>query len=444
MNQLSQALRIDPGQVIAFTGAGGKTSALFACARELAPALVTSSTHLGVWQAELADRHFIWETGAPMPDFEPAIGAGVSLVTGSADAQTGRLRGLNEQQLESLRQVAGYHDLPLLIEADGSRMKPLKAPGPGEPVIPPFVDGVVVVAGLSGLGSRLDDEHVHRPVLFAGLSGLGLDEAIDVPALARVLGHPAGGLKNIPASARRSLLLNQADTPLRQSWANRLASQLLPVYDDIVISRLNDAMPQVYASWENVGAVILSGGAASYDGTPKQLLSCQGRSFVRIVAETSLAAGLAPVLVVTGAYDDEVRTSLHDLPVQLVHNPQWQLGQSSSWRAGLVGLPKKIGAAIFLAADQPQVSVELLRAMVERHRQDLPAVVAPYVFDQRSMPFLFDRVTFAVLATITGDAGGRAVFHRYSPRYLNWSDRRLLLNVDTPGDYQKIIHQEQP
>jgi CTP:molybdopterin cytidylyltransferase MocA len=82
--------------------------------------------------------------------------------------------------------------------------------------------------------------------------------------------------------------------------------------------------------------------------------------------------------------------------------------------------------------------------MVERHRQDLPAVVAPYVFDQRTMPFLLDRVTFPVLETITGNAGGRAVFHRYSPRYINWSDRRLLLNVDTPGDYQKIIHQEQP
>lgn len=442
MNQLSQALRIDPGQVAAFTGAGGKTSALFACARELAPALVTTSTHLGVWQAALADRHFTWESGTPMPDFEPAIGVGVSLVTGLADTKTGRLRGLDAEQLESLRQVAGYHALPLLIEADGSRMNPLKAPGPGEPVIPDFTDVVIVVAGLSGLGSRLDDEHVHRPALFAGLSGLALDKPVDVPALARVLGHPAGGLKNIPTTARRSLLLNQADTPQRQSWANRLATQLVQFYDGIVISKLNAASPQVYATWEHVAAVILAAGDASYDGTPKQLLSCQDRPFVRMVAETSLAAGLGPILVVTGAFEDDVRHTLHDLPVQLVQNPQWLLGQSSSWRAGLAGLPKNIGAAMFLAADQPQVSVELLRAMVERHRQDLPAVLAPYVFDQRCMPFLLDRVTFPTLETITGDAGGRAIFHRFSPRYLNWSDRRLLLNVDNPGDYQKLIHQE--
>jgi molybdenum cofactor cytidylyltransferase len=102
-------------------------------------------------------------------------------------------------------------------------------------------------------------------------------------------------------------------------------------------------------------------------------------------------------------------------------------------------LPKETGGVIFLLVDQPQVSVELLRALVERHSQDLAQVLAPYVFDQRANPLLFDRITFADLLSITGDTGGRAIFSKFSPNYLNWYDRRLLLDVDTPEDYQKLI-----
>ena len=126
----------------------------------------------------------------------------------------------------------------------------------------------------------------------------------------------------------------------------------------------------------------------------------------------------------------------------VVQNPDWQAGQSTSVRAGLSQLPPRTGGAVFLLADQPQVSVELLRALVERHSQDLPPVLAPYVFDQRANPLLFDQVTFADMQTLTGDTGGRALFSKFSPRYLNWYDRRLLLDVDTPQDYTRLLESE--
>ena len=48
---LAQALRLSQSPCVAFVGAGGKTSAMFRIAHELAPALVTTSTHIGAWQA---------------------------------------------------------------------------------------------------------------------------------------------------------------------------------------------------------------------------------------------------------------------------------------------------------------------------------------------------------------------------------------------------------
>ena len=92
---------------------------------------------------------------------------------------------------------------PFLLEADGSRRLPLKAPAPHEPPIPPFVDSVLVVAGLSALGHSLDPEWVYQPDRFAALAGLAPGAPITPEGLVQVLRHPQGGLKNIPAGARR-------------------------------------------------------------------------------------------------------------------------------------------------------------------------------------------------------------------------------------------------
>src|SRR5512145_2550 len=115
--QLAKALRVSESAVVAFVGAGGKTTAMFRLAQELAPALVTTTTHLGAWQASMANLHFAWEPDEPLPEMEAVLGSGITLVTGSLDEATERFRGLTAPQLEKLRQLAGYHDLPVLIEA---------------------------------------------------------------------------------------------------------------------------------------------------------------------------------------------------------------------------------------------------------------------------------------------------------------------------------------
>ncbi|MEJ5224272.1 MAG: nucleotidyltransferase family protein, partial [Anaerolineales bacterium] len=186
------------------------------------------------------------------------------------------------------------------------------------------------------------------------------------------------------------------------------------------------------------GIILAAGGAARY-GRPKQLLDYHGRPFVRATAQTALRAGLEPVIVVSGAAAEEVAAAVAGLPVQVVHNPHWPSGQASSIRTGLGALPPNTGAALFLLADQPQVTVEVIRALIERHAQTMDAVLAPYVFDQRANPVLFDRITFEALSQLSGDVGGRGIFSRFSPRYVNWYDRLLLLDVDTPEDYAKLM-----
>ncbi|MDX9992676.1 MAG: selenium cofactor biosynthesis protein YqeC [Anaerolineales bacterium] len=437
MLSLAKALRLsDPVASVAFVGAGGKTTGMFQLARELAPALVAASTHLGAWQTSQADTHLVWQAGQPAPEIETQ---GITLVTGGLHPESNRYGGLTPPQLDELRQFAELHNLPLLIEADGSRQKPLKTPAEHEPPIPDFVESVVVVAGLSGLGQALDEENVHRAERFAALSGLKIGEKVSAGALAQVLNQAEGGLKNIPKAARRVALLNQADSPDLQSLGGGMAGELLKNYASVLVASLQNR--QIHAVLEPLAGIILAAGQASRYGQPKQLLDYHGQPFVRQVAKTALASGLSPVVVVCGANAQAVEAAVAGLDVVIVQNGDWQEGQASSIRAGLAHPPQPPGwgGAVFLLADQPHVTRHVIAALTSRHAQGLFPITLPLITDRRGNPVLFDRATFPDLLKLAGDVGGRALFRHYPLEYIPWHDESLLLDVDNEDDYRKLL-----
>jgi len=449
---IAQALRVGLSSCVAFIGAGGKTTVLFQLARTLSKdegqqaIIVTATSHLGAWQLGLADHHIMTNSPTPLEELEHGL-RGITLVTGEMDGD--RSRPINDSLLNWLYQFCGYHSIPLLIEADGSRQKPLKAWTEHEPPIPSFVKHVVQVAGLSGLGKPLIDEYVHRPEIFSKISGLDVGATITAEVLTRALTHPEGGLKNIPEQARRAVLLNQADTNDLQAIANGMTQPLLSTFDSVIISSLGGE--KIHAVHEPIAGIILAAGESTRYGQTKQLLDWHGEPFVRAVARTALDAGLSPVIVVTGANAEKIELAIEGLDVSVVHNADWKSGQGSSIRIGILAIqPSRItregwegvGGAIFLLADQPQVTTSIIRALTEKHAEGLYSIIAPLVMDQRANPVLFDRSTFDDLISIEGDVGGRAIFHKHRVEYLPWHDDRLLLDVDTPEMYQRLISDE--
>ncbi len=436
-----QALRLDLTPLaeirLAFSGAGGKTTALFRLARELpAPVLVTTTTHLGGWQLSLADVHL--EAVSPL-DIQKHSGQvrGVTLFTGPP-REDHRVTGLEGETLQAVVELADRLGCSLLIEADGSRQLPLKAPAEHEPAIPAWARQVVVTAGLPALGRRLDEKAVHRFQRYAELAGAPVGAGVTPPRIARVLLHPAGGQKGIPPGARRLALLSQAVGPEAQAVGEQLAEALLTGFDAALVAS-SGPHAGIEAAFEPVGGVILAAGGARRFGGAKFLLAWRGQPLLRHAVAAALNGGLAEVVVVTGAYAEPARQALAGLPVRVVHNPDWEAGQSTSVKAGLSALSGRVGAALFLLADQPFVTSDLVRALRLAHAHSLAAVIAPRVGEQRTNPVLFDRSVFPDLLQIHGQAGGRILFDRYPPQELPWEDERLLLDVDTPEDYKTLL-----
>jgi hypothetical protein len=211
-------------------------------------------------------------------------------------------------------------------------MRPLKAPGDHEPAIPPFVDQVVIVAGLSGLNQPLNADWVHRPEKFATLAGIQVGEPITDAALMKVLTHPAGGLKNVPPSARRCVLFTQANSPDLQSRAYSLAQRLLPDFASVVVAAAGAIQEtssrqsletetssggelRVAAVVERVAGIILA--AVSREWVSRNSCSTGGAA-VFVLSRTAISPGLpadrSPVC-------QRVSSAVDDLDLQIIYNP---------------------------------------------------------------------------------------------------------------------------
>ncbi|HPL81335.1 MAG TPA: selenium cofactor biosynthesis protein YqeC [Anaerolineaceae bacterium] len=238
--KINEALRIENKSVVAFVGAGGKTTAMFNLAREFDfPSIVTTTTKLGLEQIKLGDKHI--NLNGDLPDGSDFGDEKVTVVTDRMNANRTRWQGLDDLQISRLRNVAGVLSRALLIEADGAKTLPLKAPGEDEPIIPDFVDQVIVIAGLGAVGNILDEGNVFRPALYSELSGQDKSQPVSLESIARMLINPMGGLKGIPENAKRTVILNHADlVPLNNVELAMFRNYLIKHYHEAYIGSLHE------------------------------------------------------------------------------------------------------------------------------------------------------------------------------------------------------------
>lgn len=115
-----------------------------------------------------------------------------------------------EGSLVDALNLSGHFDV-ILVEADGSKRKPLKAYAEHEPVIPVETDIVFIVMGLSALNMPITRETVHRLPQFLDLIGKEEGEPLEVEDLYKLFQGKNGFLKSIPSHSKIIVLLNQSD-----------------------------------------------------------------------------------------------------------------------------------------------------------------------------------------------------------------------------------------
>jgi len=447
--KLARALRIAPGEVIALVGGGGKTTAMFQLAAELAHpqkfrVLTTTTTRIFAAQISRSPAHVTFDPERQtmadiLPQLESALDKfGQVLLIGQADPVSGKAFGVPPEIIDALA-ATGRFSL-IINEADGSRMRSFKAPADHEPVIPACTTLVMPMVGLDVLGQPLTDEAVHRAGLVSRLSGGEPGSPVSAEIIARTLCHPQGGLKNIPAGARVIPLLNKINGTAELVAGRGVAQKLLtcPAIEAVGLGAVQQAQNPIIEMQGRTAIIILAAGGSSRFGSPKQLARWRTYTFLERAVDIALAAEAGPVIAVLGAEAARCRAVLTGRPVGVVENKNWAAGQSSSMQAGLAALPDNVNSALFLLVDQPEVQPETIKAVIARYRQTMAPIVWPEFEGRRGNPVLFDQALFAELHRITGDTGGRPLLHAYQSEAerVAVSDPGVLLDFDHPHDLE--------
>ena len=193
-------------------------------------------------------------------------------------------------------------------------------------------------------------------------------------------------------------------------------------------------------SFPQIGLVLLAAGASTRMGTPKQLLPYQGRSLIRYTAEVALASVCRPIVVVLGASAELIEPELAQLAVQVVKNPQWHQGMSSSIRVGVKAIAQMapLDAVVIALGDQPLISAAIINGLVERY-QRRHAIIACEYSGTIGVPALFSRCLFPELINLKGTAGAKGVLKKHADSVLTIQVPEAAVDLDTPADYEQLL-----
>jgi 4-nitrophenyl phosphatase len=159
---------------------------------------------------------------------------------------------------------------------------------------------------------------------------------------------------------------------------------------------------------------------------------------IQYVVDIALDSPIEQVIVVLGCRATEIGAGIASRPVQVVVNEKWKSGLSSSVQAGLAAVKPEIDAVLFVLADQPGVTMEVIAKIVERYRETRAPIVVPTHRGRRGNPVLFDRSLFAELMQVKGDQGGRQLIakHRDELEEVEVETEAIFTDIDTAEDYR--------
>lgn len=202
----------DRSRVISIVGAGGKTTLMYGLARGAVDAgrtvITTTTTKIFPPDSHRSPQVCLL---SHIPDWKvihDALGIHRHVTVASRMLPVSKLEGIDE---DDLQRALLYADM-VIVEADGSAGRPIKAPEAWEPVIPECSDLVIPVVGLDALGKPLHPRWVFRLERFLEVTSLPPSGLIDGDAVATLLASAEGGMKSVPEGVRVAPFLNKMDT----------------------------------------------------------------------------------------------------------------------------------------------------------------------------------------------------------------------------------------
>jgi molybdenum cofactor cytidylyltransferase len=190
--------------------------------------------------------------------------------------------------------------------------------------------------------------------------------------------------------------------------------------------------------------ILLAAGESTRFGKPKQLLTLGGRFLIDWALAAALDSNLNHVVLVLGCEHERIRrclgSSITHPRCEILVNPDYRSGQSTSLRAGLLRVRHDFPSAMVLLGDQPLVDAALINLLLQRYAGSEKPICVPTHRGIRGNPTLFGNPLYPEMLNIAGDKGARDIIAAHPDQVLavEIPDPLVFLDIDRREDVEKI------
>lgn len=193
-----------------------------------------------------------------------------------------------------------------------------------------------------------------------------------------------------------------------------------------------------------ISLILLAAGESSRLGTPKQLLMYKGKNLMQHTIDLAQTLGMETVIVL-GAFKEEILGQVDVLGIEVVENMNWSEGLASSIRCGLRSVLEtnpETEAVILVLCDQPFLTAEILREIIEKYYSSGQSIVHCSYGDVSGPPTLFHKSLFPYLMELKGGQGAKKVVGMFPDQVAYVDFPKGKLDIDTTADYHQLLQTE--
>lgn len=194
----------------------------------------------------------------------------------------------------------------------------------------------------------------------------------------------------------------------------------------------------------NITGIILAAGISSRMGRNKLLLEYLGHTVIEETISQMLDSKVTEIIVVTG-YESE---SIDDLisrytrkRLKKIHNSNYKSGRAESIKCAVESLDRGTDAALFMVADKPGVTSDLIDRSIDEFNKARPGILYIKTPAGRGHPIIFSRELFGELLALEGDVVGDQLIARYKENTVELYDEKIQVDIDTEEDYIRLMRE---
>jgi len=175
-------------------------------------------------------------------------------------------------------------------------------------------------------------------------------------------------------------------------------------------------------------------------GQPKLSLPWGNSTLIESVVNNFLQSTISELIVVIGANRDRMKEILASKPLQIVENPNYREGMSTSIRQGVGAASSQAEAYLIGLGDQPLITAGIIDSLIASFAKEGQGIAVCAHEGKNGHPVLFARKFRKALCALRGDKGGRDLMkqHAAEVKQVEVGSKAIFLDIDTPVDYQKL------